>query len=53
MDEGDKIPPSFKAVDVYFKDESLVFVSPDEAEAQRACCEAHSSIIKSGWMATN
>lgn len=40
MDQDDQVPPSFKADDCYFTDEGLVFVAPDEAEAQRAYCEA-------------
>lgn len=30
----------FTAVDIYFIDEGLVFVMPDEVEAQQAYCEA-------------
>jgi hypothetical protein len=40
MSQEDKPAPYFKAVHSYITDEGLVFVSPDEAEAQRAYCEA-------------
>ena len=36
----DKPNAHFKAIDAYFTDEGLVLVSPDEAEAKRAYCEA-------------
>lgn len=35
----DKPSPVFKADEVCFTDEGLVFICPDEAQAQRAYCE--------------
>ncbi len=35
-----EMPAQFKATDAFFTDEGLVIVCPDEAESQRAFCEA-------------
>ncbi len=40
INDAAQLNPRFKAVDAYFTDEGLVLVSSNEAEAQRAYCEA-------------